>query len=343
MNAKDAGNPIRQTVGVVERIDLTLFRMWGRDPVRMLNGLITNDLSRATVHRAVYAAMLTPKGKMLSDLRAFTTTVASGTEVLLAVPTAAAATVEAHLRKFIPPLFAKWERTDWRVIGAYGPRAADTVQSAFGLGSGARTDEDDVTLIAGDEDDGDDGLAAAIVATADAGGEPGFDIFIPPDRFEGARRLLLDAAGGQGGEEADLPAFDLARIEAGRPRYGVDMTEATLPGEAFESTGLMERAVSFTKGCYTGQEVVVRIAHRGHVNRHLRGVLLGDAPVPAAGTAIVHPDTGKEIGATTSAAVSELVGQTIVLAWIRREAGPGDRVVVGEVTGTIAELPFRAA
>jgi tRNA-modifying protein YgfZ len=106
---------------------------------------------------------------------------------------------------------------------------------------------------------------------------------------------------------------------------------------------MMPRTVSFTKGCYTGQEVVVRIAHRGHVNRHLRGLLLGDIPPPAFRTPLSHPESGKEIGWTTSAADSPLCQQTIALAFVRRELEIGGEVRVGSPdgpVGRVARLPF---
>jgi folate-binding protein YgfZ len=138
-------------------------------------------------------------------------------------------------------------------------------------------------------------------------------------------------------------ALETLRIEEGRPRYGRELTEETIPTEAFESTGLMSRAISFHKGCYTGQEVIVRIAHRGHVNRNLRGLLLGEAPAPAASAPLFHPETGKEIGWVTSSAHSPRAGQTVALAFVRRELGPGDRVRVGAADGaeaTVSSLPF---
>ncbi len=121
------------------------------------------------------------------------------------------------------------------------------------------------------------------------------------------------------------------------------MTGETIPTEAYESTGMMPRAISFTKGCYTGQEVIIRIAHRGHVNRHLRGLLLGDAPAPAARTPLFHPDTGKEIGWTASAAFSPRMGQSVALGYVRREVAPGGTVRVGSAEGaeaTVSGLPF---
>ena len=107
----------------------------------------------------------------------------------------------------------------------------------------------------------------------------------------------------------------------------------------------MDRAVSFHKGCYTGQEVIVRIAHRGHVNRHLRGLLLGEAPAPAARAPLVNPQTGKEVGWTTSAAFSPRLGQTVAMGYVRREIEPGAEVRIGAADGVSARvvgLPFEA-
>ena len=124
------------------------------------------------------------------------------------------------------------------------------------------------------------------------------------------------------------------RLELGRPRYGVDLDDSVIPQEA----GLNERAVSFTKGCYVGQETVARLFYRGKPNRHLRGLRLSD---PAAtGDALRLGE--KEVGRVATAVVSPAHGP-IALAIVRREATPGATVAVGEngVTAEVVELPFR--
>ena len=126
-------------------------------------------------------------------------------------------------------------------------------------------------------------------------------------------------------------AAEVLRVESGRPRYGVDLDEATIPQEA----GLNERAVSFTKGCYVGQETVARLHYRGKPNRHLRGLRLS-APVPT-GTPLVLGE--REVGRVGSSVVSPRFGP-IGLAIVRREAAVGDELAAGEARAVVAELPF---
>jgi folate-binding protein YgfZ len=185
-----------------------------------------------------------------------------------------------------------------------------------------------------------------VLGTREVGGVEGYDLFAPAEQVPALWTALVDAGAAMGARPVGFGALETLRIEAGRPRYGAELEEDVIATEAFEATGLMPRAVSFTKGCYTGQEVIVRIAHRGHVNRHLRGLLLGDAPTPAARAPLFHVDTGREVGRVTSAAFSPLMGQTAALAFVRREIGPGGRVRVGSADGAEAEvvaLPFGSA
>ena len=127
-------------------------------------------------------------------------------------------------------------------------------------------------------------------------------------------------------------AAELVRVESGRPRYGVDLDEATIPQEA----GLNERAVSFTKGCYVGQETVARLFYRGKPNRHLRGLKLSAEVEP--GTPLLLGE--KEVGRVTSVAVSPAHGP-IGLALVRRQAEPGSTLSAGEsATAEVVELPF---
>lgn len=326
----------REAAAVVDRADFAVLRMWGRDPVKMLQGLITSDLAGAPPGRGVYGAVLTPKGRMLADLRAFTRTTSEGTEILLIVPREALENLREHLKKFVPPMFARWSDVseEMAVIGVYGPGARELV----GRVTGEELEEMPVDGFA----EPSFGTEPLLAVRTDETGVEGYDLVVSA----GAAPALWDALLAQGTDLGVRPlghgALHTLRVEAGRPRYGFELTEQTIPAEAYESTGMMERAISFSKGCYTGQEVVVRIAHRGHVNRHLRGLLLGEAPVPGHRTPLFDTGSGKEIGWTTSAAVSPAMGQTIALAYVRREVGPGGRVRVGEdgPEAEVAELPF---
>jgi len=322
---------VRESAGVADRADRARIRLWGRDPARMVHGLITNDLLKAEPGRGVYAAMLTPKGRMVADLRVFRR--ADG-EVLIDLAREALEGTREHLKKMVPPMFARWADAtdDFALVGVYGPRAREVLSAVLGTEVPA-LDEDafvEPELAGG---------RLLVAATREAGLEEGFDLFVPAGQAPGVWTALRDA----GARPVGFGALETLRIEAGRPRYGVDLTEETIPTEAYESIGMMPRAISFTKGCYTGQEVIVRIQHRGHVNRHLRGLRLGEAPAPAPRTPLIHPETGREVGWATSAAFSPRLGETVALGYLRREVQPGARVRVGTAEGPAAEvveLPF---
>jgi tRNA-modifying protein YgfZ len=145
-----------------------------------------------------------------------------------------------------------------------------------------------------------------------------------------------------GARRAGHATLDVLRIEAGRPKWGAELDESRIPLEA----GLRERAISETKGCYTGQEVIIRVLHRGHVNWLLRGVLLGDAPAPSRDASLVRTEDSKQVGRVTSTAWSPRLGQTVALAYVRREVEPGTVLRLETEAGpeaTVVELPFDAA
>ena len=159
--------------------------------------------------------------------------------------------------------------------------------------------------------------------------DAGVDLIVPIGERDRVRDALLAA----GAVEVSPEAAEIVRIEAGRPRFGAEMGTETMPAEA----GIVERAVSFTKGCYIGQETVARLHYKGKPNRHLRGLRLS-APAPA-GAALRLGE--KEVGTLGSAAISPALGP-IGLAILRREAEPGATVAVGEdgVTAEVVALPF---
>jgi folate-binding protein YgfZ len=303
---------------LIDRTDRAVLRVYGRDPVKMIQGLITNDLAGASRVSAVYAAVLTPKGRMVADVRALQ----CGADVWLEVDASAREPLAAHLRKFVPPLFARFEHmADLAVVGVYGPDSARV--SANVLGASAQTlAEDQLAVHAWHEGE--------IVAIGTA---LGVDLIVRAPEAHSLRDALKAA----GATPAGADTLETLRIEAGSPRWGAELDENVIPLEA----GLRERAISQTKGCYTGQEVIVRILHRGHVNWLLRGVLLGAAAIPARGDTLVRAEDGKAVGRITSACHSPRFGQTIALAYVRREIEPGSSLVLGAAArATIVELPF---
>jgi folate-binding protein YgfZ len=324
---------VRESAGVAERSDRARIRLWGKDPVRMIQGLITNDLQKSPAGQGVYAAMLTPKGRTVAELRAFRRELPEGVEVLLDLPREALDGTREHLKRMVPPMFAKVADVSDTLaqLGVYGPRSREIVATLLGA---EPPREEDAHAEASFE-----GTPVMVAATRVAGLEEGFDLFLAAENTAALWSALAAAGAAPVGRET----LETLRIEAGRPRYGAELTEEIIPTEAFEETGLMARAVSFTKGCYTGQEVIVRIAHRGHVNRHLRGLLLGDAPAPDAGTRLINPESGKDVGWITSVARSPMLGQTVALGYVRREVEPGGTVRAGSAEGaeaTVVRLPF---
>jgi len=132
-------------------------------------------------------------------------------------------------------------------------------------------------------------------------------------------------------QEASADTAEILRIESGRPRLGFELGDDVIPQEA----GINERAISFTKGCYVGQETVARLHWRGKPNRHLRGLRLSEPVAP--GTPLVLGE--REVGRVASSVVSPRLGP-IALALVRREAAPGDELQAGRATAVVSELPF---
>jgi len=318
---------VRTAAGIVDRADRAQVRVFGRDPVKMIHGLVTNDVAGAPEGQGVYAAFLTHKGKMVADVRVFRRPAG---DVLLDLDAAALEGLLAHLRKFIPPIFARFEdvSASLGVLGVYGPRARETVEAALRQELSAGMQEDAFAILTFQ---GSEVLVARTLYT----GEDGYDLFAPVEALEPLWRALT----GAGARPVGHGPLETLRIEAGRPRWGAELDENVIPLEA----GLKDRAISQTKGCYTGQEVIIRILHRGHVNWLLRGFLLGDTPAPPKGTIIVRPDDPKPVGRVTSACASPRHRQTIALGYLRRELGLPLSLRLGQPDGPellAVELPF---
>jgi folate-binding protein YgfZ len=282
----------RTNVALIERSDRAITRLHGRDPLRMVQGLVTNDVAGAPIDTAVYAAFLTPKGKMVGDARIMRR---ADHDVWIEADVTALDAIEAHLKKSVPPLFARAERLpDLHVIGVYGPHSADVE------------------------------LPAELKLATSYAGVPGFDFIVRGHtELPELARLRFDE-------------LEMLRMEAGSARWGAELTEDVIPLEA----GLRSVAISETKGCYTGQEVIIRILHRGHVNRHLRGLLMGDVALPESGSEIMRAADGKVVGKLTSACSSPLLQQTIALGYVRREVAPGEKVRINNQDAVVVELPF---
>jgi folate-binding protein YgfZ len=298
-------------------------RFEGPDAASFLHALVTNDVAGLSPGQGTYAAWLTPQGRMITDLRLLV----DDERVVAEVPEGLSAALAA---KFDLLVFSEEVRVfddteDFCAIAVFGEGAAPIVAGVTGIPV-----DEIVPLSLHDHVSIED---LRVVRTEDMDG-PAFQIWMPIER-ERSRTLALEAAGAV---EASAELLDACRIEAGRPLFGVDMTTDTIPLEA----GLLDRAISTSKGCYVGQEVIVRILHRGggRVARRLVHLVAepGAHQVPAAGTAVL--DAGKEIGVMTSAAVGPSTGHVVALAMVHRDsAEPGRRLTVGaDVAMTVARL-----
>ena len=309
---------LTQGCGLIDRSERGKLALTGTERKAFLAGQVTNDIEGLTTGSGCYAAFLTHKGKMLGDLRVLDVDDDGADEseptLLLDTDRATLQALFDLVRRFkIGYDVALHKRTVQRgLLSLVGPGARATAGAeAVPVDEHAHRPGE----IAGHP--------VRLVVT-----DVGLDVLCDAAATEDVRAALL-AAGATPVSEA---AAEILRVETGRPRYGVDVDDATIPQEA----GLNARAVSFTKGCYVGQETVARLFYRGKPNRHLRGLRLSE-PV-AAGAELRLGE--RVVGKLTSSLVSPTHGP-IALALVRREAVPGDTVeVTGGATAEVVELPF---
>ena len=305
-------------------------RLTGADRRTYLQGILTNDIAALQPGTGCYAAMLTPQGRMIADMRVLEL----GAEILIDLDADLASSIAERLAQFVftEDVTVTDVTGTLGQIGVYGPGAAASLEHAGGPRAQAL---DDMSLFASVA--ASFGGHPATIVRSDDAGVPGFDVFVAADALDDLRRLLSAA----GAVQVDADAVEVTRIESGRPRFHVDMDEETIPLEA----GIEDRAISLTKGCYVGQEIIIRVLHRGHgrVAKRLVGLLFDPAArVPEHGAAIVSGD--REIGRITSAAQSPALGRPIALGYVHRDSvEPGTGVTIRgtpDLAATVAALPF---
>ncbi len=302
---------LTESCGAVDRSERGKLALSGAEAKSFLQGQVSNDVESLSPGTGCYAAFLTPKGKMLGDLRILDT----GEELLLDTERVSLQGLFNMIRRFsIGYAVELHKRTVERgLISLIGPGSA-AVARAEGLPAAEHAHA--LVEVAG--------IATRAIRT-----DVGVDLLCDGADTE----ALIAALAAAGVPLVAAEAAECVRIEHGRPRYGIDLDDSVIPQEA----GLNERAVSFTKGCYVGQETVARLFYRGKPNRHLRGLALS---APARSGDEVELE-GRVVGHVASTAVSPRFG-AIALAIVRREAPPGSSVLVGGggVAADVVELPF---
>ena len=311
-----------ESAAVFDRSHRTRLVVKGRAPAQMLGGILTGTIPAepAPVAEGViggtstYHALLTPKGRMISDL--WSTCLGDEEEhgFLLDVPVAGSEGLLANFKKFLPPRLAAVEDVSDRVaaITVVGADASKLL-SKFALG--LRLNPSELSELSEGEwrcagERPSDGL---VVQATDEVWPEAYNVYGP----RGAVVALWKMLAADGAVPSGLAVWSTLRVEAGRPVFGTDMGEDTIPIEA----GIHKRAIDYQKGCYTGQEVIIRIRDRGHVNRELKQLRLGEIPAPAAGTELfeVGADAdAKAVGKITSAVESPKFGEVVALGYVKR-------------------------
>jgi folate-binding protein YgfZ len=302
---------LTEACGLLDRSERGKLALTGAGAKEFLEGQVTNAVEALDPGQGAYAAFLSPKGKMLGDLRVLDL----GDELFLDTERSALQELFNMIRRYrIGYDVELHKRTVERgLLSLIGPEAR-AVAGAEDLPVQEHAN------VSGEVE----GTNVRFVAT-----DAGVDLICDAADTDALAAGLRT----RGAVDVDEAAAEVLRVEAGRPRYGVDLDETVIPQEA----GLNERAVSFTKGCYVGQETVARLHYRGKPNRHLRGLRLSG---PAA-----HGDElrlgERVVGTIGTAVVSPSLGP-LALALVRREAEPGTTVAVGDggETAVVVELPF---
>jgi folate-binding protein YgfZ len=312
---------VRTGCGVLDRSERGKLALSGAGSVEFLNGQVTNELLTLAPGEGAYAAFLTHKGKMLGDMRILAAGDGAVGELLLDTERVALQALFDMIRRFKVGYDVELHKRtlESALLSLIGPDA-DEVLGAVAETLPGPTEHDHVSVHAA-------GIDVRLVRT-----DVGIDLLCDSSGSE----RMLGLLGEHGAHPVSEQAAETLRVERGRPRFGIDIDDSTIPQEA----GLNDRAVNFTKGCYVGQETVARLFYKGKPNRHLRGLRLTASPSPGDELRLGE----RVVGRLGTVAESPALG-TIALALVRREAEPGSSVDVGPTgaAATVVELPFRVS
>ncbi len=324
---------LRETAGVIDLSFRSRLCALGADRQKFINGQVTNNVQALKTGEGCYAALVTAKGRIQSDLNVYSL----ANEILLDFEPGLSDAIKDRLEKYV--IADDVQMVDvtphYGLLSVQGPKAAAVVES---LQLGLTIPAKPFTLSSVQ----DGNLGEIYVINQPRLGMAGFDLFVPSAAIAAVADKAIAAAKSAGGRACGWQAFEIARIEAGIPRFGVDMDETNLAPEAIES-----RAISYSKGCYIGQEVIARIRTYGQVAKSLRGLRLADLKqLPLKGDKLFKND--KEVGYITSAAHSPMLNANIALGYVRKEVNKTDeelivRTSAGDSTAKIVELPFVSA
>jgi folate-binding protein YgfZ len=317
----------RRRAAFIDRSDRGRIVVAGEDRASYLQGLLTNDVVALEAGQGCYAAYLTPQGRMITEVWVYQLS-----DVILL--TMGGDVRDALLARLDQLIFNEDVRLDdvtetFAQVAVVGPQSAAIVAAIItgtpAVALSALGEHENVRV----EYDG----GRVIVTRVTDLGEPGFELYVERPHLEAVTAALrrLEVA------ELDGAAAEAIRIEAGVPRFHRDMDEDTIPLEA----GIESRAISQTKGCYVGQEVIIRVLHRGHgrVARRLVGLRIRGAREPASGAVVTVAD--REVGRVTSATFSPALGQPIALAYVHRDfVEAGTQVSVAGTAAEVTALPF---
>jgi tRNA-modifying protein YgfZ len=294
---------LKEGTGLVDRSDRTVLRLAGRDPIGMLNAILTNEVPKEA-NLGIYATLLNPKGRVQTDLRVLK----SGEDIFVDTEPEGANAAREILGRYAP--FSRVEIEDlsknewWGILGLYGPRAHELLDNLHLAEHESAEVEVGSTKV----------LAAGVAVPI-----PGFALLGPEEVLRAAREHLRQA----GAEPVSPEVYETARVEAGLPRFGTDITSENFPAEA----GILDRAVSFSKGCYPGQETVAKMYYRGRPNRTLHRLEIEGSP-PSPGASILQEE--KHVGTVTSIAPLTIDGRTLALGYLSRNAQKDAPLSAGE-------------
>ena len=326
MSTLDKYEAAHRSAVLIDRSVQGKISVTGTDRASFLHALLTNDIARLTPGTGCYAAYLTPQGRMISDMRVIET----GDEMLVGVEGFVAASLAERLDKlvFSEDVHVKNVTGELAELGVHGPSAALALERITGIPADRFQSLAQYDNVRSGRIQAPTPAAELTIVRDDSLGVTGFDVYAHPHSAAHVAAGLLEG----GAVECDGDSEEVLRIEAGRPKFGVDMDTDTIPLEA----GIEDRAISLTKGCYVGQEVIVRVLHRGHgrVAKRLVTMVMASDRVPSRGDRVFSGE--QEVGRVTSAARSPLEKAAAALGYVQRDcAREGTELLVKSAGETL--------